>query len=568
MASRLQVKEEAQKGEVMADRLGQQLGSYKLLRRLGVGGFAEVYLGEHIYLKTLAAIKVLHAQLEQTDLERFLTEARTIASLVHPHIVRVLDFGVAEGTAFLVMDYAPHGSLRERYLSGVPLPPELVLLYVQQVADALEYAHAANRIHCDIKPENLLLGRQEEVWLSDFGIAVLAQAHRQQRPQNFVGTLAYAAPEQLQGHPVFASDQYALGIVVYEWLAGKIPFAGPSRQIAAQQVMTPPQPLREQVPTISSAVEAVVLKALEKDPAARFASVADFAAAFTEASRTVTFFFSGWKPILPLFEEPDQESALLPAEPVIDDCLQTQESPEAASADETSAEHALATAPDSSVKDIERLSAKKPRGIRLPAAQRRKHKIPAAGLAALIVLTLLTALAYGAVGQGLVGQTGQSLHSSAGASAASSTESPSLPTAGVTGTPSPSPTQTPTPPISTWPFPRSTPAPTPNVAFVVTPTSQVAYCHDGNVRMGETITLDNAGSTIAVDWRINFPGFPWASASPTFGSVPAGAQVTLTLTLFDSICYQIGNEFQANITYQANGVSRQVLISTRSANDE
>ncbi|HEU5368265.1 MAG TPA: serine/threonine-protein kinase [Ktedonobacterales bacterium] len=551
----------------MADRLGEQLGSYRLLRQLGAGGFAEVYLGEHIYLKTLAAMKVLRAQLEQVDLERFLTEARTIASLVHPHIVRVLDFGVTEGTAFLVMDYAPHGSLRECYLPGVPLPPELTMLYVQQVADALEYAHATNRIHCDIKPENLLLGRQEEVWLSDFGIAVLAEAHSQQRPQNFVGTLAYAAPEQLQGQPVFASDQYALGIVVYEWLTGKVPFAGASRQIAAQQVMTPPQPLRERVPTISPAVEAVVLKALAKDPAARFASVADFAEAFTEASRSVTFFFSGWKPGLPSPEESDQESALLPAELATDDFSPGQEPPEAVSAEETIAEQTLATVAYLSAKSIEQPSASAPRVTSPPAAMRRR-RIYAIGLAALIVLILLTALAYGAVGQGLASQKGRPVRLSAGASAVPTAQTPSLPTPGVTGTPSPSPTQTPTPPVSSGPLPRSTPAPTPTVAFVVKPASQVVYCHDGNVQAGETITLDNAGSTVAVAWRLSFPGFAWASASPASGRVAAGAQATLTLTLFDFICDQIGNQFLANITYQANGVSSQVLISTRSARDD
>jgi serine/threonine protein kinase len=161
----------------MADRVGQQLGNYRLSRLLGKGGFAEVYRGEHIYLKTPAAIKVLQTKVaNEEDLQAFLKEAQTIAQLVHPHIVRVLDFGVDGETPFLVMDYAPGGTLRKRHPKGTILPLTTIITYVKQVADALQYAHDQHMIHRDIKPENMLLGQRDEVLLSDFGIAVVTQS--------------------------------------------------------------------------------------------------------------------------------------------------------------------------------------------------------------------------------------------------------------------------------------------------------------------------------------------------------------------------------------------------------
>ena len=208
----------------MAERVGQQLGNYRLTRLIGQGGFADVYLGEHIYLKTQAAIKILQTRLVNADMEDFLQEARTIAALSHPHIVRVMDFGVEGDTPFLVMEYAPHGSLRQRHPRGSVLPPIVVLPYVKQVADALQFAHQRKLIHRDIKPENMLLGANNEILLSDFGIALVAQSSHYQNTQEVIGTVAYMAPEQLQGKPRSASDQYALGITVYEWLCGRHPF--------------------------------------------------------------------------------------------------------------------------------------------------------------------------------------------------------------------------------------------------------------------------------------------------------------------------------------------------------
>ena len=269
----------------MADWVGQQFGNYRLIRILGEGAFAEVYLGEHIYLSTQAAIKVLHTRLTVGEMEGFRNEARTIANLVHPNIVRVLEFGVERSIPYLVMDYASNGSLRQRHSKGIPLPLPIVVFYIKQIAAGLQYAHNQKLIHRDIKPENMLLGRNNEVLLSDFGVALIAHSSRSQSMQEVAGTVTYMAPEQIQGKPRLASDQYALGVVVYEWLCGSPPFRGSFTEIAVQHALTPPSPLHEKIPTISPYVEQVVMTALEKDPHQRFAGVQSFAMAFEQASQ-------------------------------------------------------------------------------------------------------------------------------------------------------------------------------------------------------------------------------------------------------------------------------------------
>jgi len=268
----------------MVDYRGQRLGNYQLTRLLGEGGFAQVYLGEHIYLSTEAAIKVLNPQVAN-DLDWFQTEARTIARLIHPNIVRVLEFGVEGNIPFLVQDYAPNGTLRQRHPTGTPLPLPTVVSYVKQVTEALQYAHDEKLIHRDVKPENMLLGRSNEVLLSDFGVALMSQTMLDQSLQDVAGTLTYMAPEQIQGKPRRASDQYSLGIIVYEWLAGQRPFNGSLTEIISQHLAVSPLPLRARMPTVPPAVEQVVMTALEKDPDKRFGSVRAFALALEQASQ-------------------------------------------------------------------------------------------------------------------------------------------------------------------------------------------------------------------------------------------------------------------------------------------
>ncbi len=267
----------------MANLVDQRLGNYRLLSLIGQGGFADVYLAEHLHLGTRAAIKVLQMRVGSTDVEQFRTEARTIASLVHPHIVRVLDFGVEQDIPFLVMDYAPGGSLRQRYPKGAILPVASVISYTKQMANALQYAHDQQFIHRDVKPENMLLLNENTLLLSDFGLVKVAHNSNSYSMQEVAGTTAYIAPEQIQGKVHVASDQYALGAIVYEWLSGVAPFQGSPIEIYGQHLHASPPSLREKVPGIPSVVENVVFTALAKNSSQRFACIEDFATALEQA---------------------------------------------------------------------------------------------------------------------------------------------------------------------------------------------------------------------------------------------------------------------------------------------
>ncbi len=168
---------------------------------------------------------------------------------------------------------------------GTILPLSKVVDYVTQVVEALQYAHDRGIIHRDVKPENLLVGSNKEILLGDFGIAVLTQRSSSLSTQAVVGTAAYMAPEQFRGKPCAASDQYALAVVVYEWLAGDRPFTGTFVELASQHLLTPPPTLRQKNPGIAPPVERVVLTALAKEPAQRFGSIKDFALALALASQ-------------------------------------------------------------------------------------------------------------------------------------------------------------------------------------------------------------------------------------------------------------------------------------------
>ncbi len=258
---------------------GRQVNNFRLERLLGRGGFADVFLGKHVYLQTYAALKMLRVQLSEEHIDKFLQEARTIAALEHPHIVRVSNFVVEEGAPCLIMQYAPYGSLRKLHPVGSVLPLPLVVSYVKQIALALQYAHEHGIVHCDVKPENMLLGSYQTLLLSDFGLAVFQHPMHSRRNKQIAGTRTYMAPEQWQGIPTPASDQYALATVVYEWLCGCTPFSGSLRELSYHHQVTPPPLLTARCPSLPSAIEQVVLTALHKDPQRRFASVSAFASA-------------------------------------------------------------------------------------------------------------------------------------------------------------------------------------------------------------------------------------------------------------------------------------------------
>ena len=239
------------------DLTGQQFGNYRLIRRLGAGGFASVYLGQHVRLPAKqAAIKIL--DLRDVDEQQFQQEAETTERLIHPNIVRLLDFDVQHGMPFLVLDYAPGGSVRTRHPKGSQVPLTTIIQYLKELVPALQHAHDQHILHRDIKPDNILIGRQGELLLSDFGIALLSRTGRTslQNPTSTGGTAPYMAPEQFRSRPEKASDQYALAIVVYEWLSGTVPFAeGDWIQLGYQHNYEPVPPLRASVPTLPATVE-------------------------------------------------------------------------------------------------------------------------------------------------------------------------------------------------------------------------------------------------------------------------------------------------------------------------
>ncbi|GCE22856.1 serine/threonine-protein kinase [Dictyobacter kobayashii] len=264
----------------------KRLGNYRLIRLLGRGGFADVYYGEHVYLKTPAAIKVLHVHLGEKAQANFLQEARLVARLEHPHIITVLEFGIEKGVPYLVMEYAPHGTLRQHYPKGTPLTASSITPYVLQVAAALQHTHDQGLIHRDIKPENMLLRGEKDLLLSDFGIAqVIQNAQASSKEQKIVGTILYMAPEQLKSETNPASDQYALAAVIYEWLSGAAPFYGSFTEIAIQHALTAPPPLSKRLSHITAEIEEVVMIALSKTPEKRFRSIKAFATAFEQASQ-------------------------------------------------------------------------------------------------------------------------------------------------------------------------------------------------------------------------------------------------------------------------------------------
>ncbi|MBK8005999.1 MAG: protein kinase [Gemmatimonadetes bacterium] len=263
-------------------------GRYRIERELGQGGMATVYLAQDVKHERKVAIKVLRPELAAViGAERFLREIKTIATLQHPHILGLIDSGELEGTAYYVMPFVEGESLRDRLTREKQLPVADAVRLATEVAGALDYAHRHGIIHRDIKPENVML-HDGAALVTDFGIALAVSktgGTRMTETGMSLGTPHYMSPEQAMGEREITarSDVYALGAMTYEMLVGEPPFTGPTAQAIIAKVMTgEPASLTAQRKSVPPGVEAAVFTALEKLPADRFASAAEFAAALKD----------------------------------------------------------------------------------------------------------------------------------------------------------------------------------------------------------------------------------------------------------------------------------------------
>jgi serine/threonine-protein kinase len=259
-------------------------GRYRLLRRIGSGGMADVWLAEDPHLQRYVALKILHRRFAQDRefVERFRREAEAAAGLQHRNIVSVFDRGDVEGTYYIAMQFVEGRSLKELIDEG--LNPNQAAALIRQVLEAAGFAHRHGVVHRDLKPQNVIVDSESKATVTDFGIA-RAGASEITQAGSVMGTPHYLSPEQAQGLEVTAvSDLYSIGVMLYEALTGRVPFQGDSAiAIAMKQVSHAPQRPSSINPAVSPALDAVVMRALEKDPGQRFQSAAAFIAALDAA---------------------------------------------------------------------------------------------------------------------------------------------------------------------------------------------------------------------------------------------------------------------------------------------
>ena len=261
-------------------------GRYRIVQRIGGGGMADVYLAEDTHLQRQVALKVLHRHFAQDQqfVERFRREAEAAAGLSQPNIVAVYDRGEFEGTYYIAMQYIDGPTLRVLIDRGLTI--EQAVAIVRQVLEAARYAHRKGIVHRDLKPQNVIVDPEGKAMVTDFGIARAGVSNITQTG-SVMGTPHYLSPEQAQGHEVTAvSDLYSVGVMLYEALTGRVPFEGENAvAIAMKQVSEVPQRPSSINPRISPALDAVVMRALEKDPGQRFQNADAFIAALTAAMR-------------------------------------------------------------------------------------------------------------------------------------------------------------------------------------------------------------------------------------------------------------------------------------------
>jgi eukaryotic-like serine/threonine-protein kinase len=265
-------------------------GRYRVLQRVGSGGMADVVCAEDLQLGRKVAIKLLHRRFAEDAefVERFRREASSAAGLQHPNVVAVYDRGAWDGTYYIAMEYLDGRSLKKLVQDEAPLAPARAVDLTMQILKAARFAHKRGIIHRDLKPHNVIVDAEGRAKVTDFGIAK-AGASDMTQTGSIMGTAQYLSPEQAQGLAVSAaSDLYSVGIILYEMLTGRVPFEGESAvTIALKQVSEQPVPPSAYNPEIPPALEAVVLRALEKEPSRRFADSDEFAAALEAAAAGV-----------------------------------------------------------------------------------------------------------------------------------------------------------------------------------------------------------------------------------------------------------------------------------------
>jgi serine/threonine protein kinase len=263
-------------------RIGTELGGYRILEQLGRGGTSVVYRAEHVRLGRQAALKLLSPGLGDADFsDRFLRESRLAASLDHPNIVPVYDAGEEDGLLYIAMAYVEGTDLKTLVTHEGPLPLGRALGIAGQVASALDAAHDRGLVHRDVKPANILVGPDDRAYLSDFGAVKELASGGMTRTGSFVGTIEYCAPEQIEGGAVDArTDVYALGCVLWECLTGTPPFHRQTEvAVLNAHLHAHPPKLARVAPELPSGLEPVLTRALAKQPLDRYGSCGALVAA-------------------------------------------------------------------------------------------------------------------------------------------------------------------------------------------------------------------------------------------------------------------------------------------------